>query len=179
MTTTPETSLDVNVGLHRACTACAKPRFHSLAPNAPSVRSNQGKTHAIRTWLYRPIWYCRGPRIHDNDTGDVARGQSLEVNAGPLRACTTCAKPSFHSLARNAPSVRSNEGKAHAIHTWFSRAIWYCRGPRKHGNVTGSTGYVEMTMMALLKAPAVLWCHMGLGSGMRLRALFSGDLWFC
>ena len=39
------------------------------------MQSNLGKTHAIHTWLSRPIWYCREPRIHDNDTGDVARGQ--------------------------------------------------------------------------------------------------------
>ena len=75
MTTTPETSLEVNAGSHRACNACARPRFHSLAFKAASVQSNQGETHAIHTWLSRPIWYCRGPQKHDNDTGDVARGQ--------------------------------------------------------------------------------------------------------
>ena len=75
MTTTPETSLEVNAGSLRACTVCAKPSFHSLALKAASVQSNLGKTHAIHTWLSRPIWYCRGPQKHDNDTGDVARGQ--------------------------------------------------------------------------------------------------------
>ena len=75
MTTTPESSLEVNAGLLRACTACAKPSLYSLAPIAPSVRSNQGKTHAIHNWFSRPIWYCRGPRRHDNDTGVVTRGQ--------------------------------------------------------------------------------------------------------
>ena len=75
MKTTPETSLEVDIDLLRACTACAKTSFYSLAPNTPSVRPNQGKTYAIHTWLSRAIWYCRGPRKHDNDTGDVARGQ--------------------------------------------------------------------------------------------------------
>ena len=75
MTTTPETSLEVNAGSLRACTACAKQRFHSLALKAASVRSNQGETRAIHTWFSRPIWYCRGPQKHDNDTGVVARGQ--------------------------------------------------------------------------------------------------------
>ena len=70
-----ETSLEVNAGLHRACTACAKPSLYSLALKAASVQSNLGKTHAIHHWLSRPIWYCREPRIHDNDTGDVARDQ--------------------------------------------------------------------------------------------------------
>ena len=51
MTTTPDTSLDVSADPHRARTACAKPSFYSLAPNAPSVWSNQGKAHAINTWL--------------------------------------------------------------------------------------------------------------------------------
>ena len=53
MTTTPETSLEVNAGPHHARRAFAKPRFHSLALSAPSVRPNQGKTHAIYTWLSR------------------------------------------------------------------------------------------------------------------------------
>ena len=160
------------------------------------VQPNQGRTHAIRTWLSRAFCYCRGPRKHDDDTGDVARGQywstpcmhcvrkaeflllgpkgrvgavetkaqhtqfalgslgpfvtaedlenmtttpetSLEVNAGPHRACTACARPRFYSLARNATSVRSNQGKTRAIHTWFSWTFWYCRGPRKHDNDTG------------------------------------------
>ena len=76
MTTTPETSLEVNAGLLRACDACTMPSFYTLAPIAqPSVLCNQGKTHAMHSWFSRPIWYCRGPRKHDNDTGDVARGQ--------------------------------------------------------------------------------------------------------
>ena len=79
MTTTPETSLEVNAGSLRACAACAKPSFYSLAPNTPSVRLNQGKTYAIHTWLSRAIWYCRGPRNHDNDTGVVARGQHWSI----------------------------------------------------------------------------------------------------
>ena len=64
-----------NADPHRACIACAKPNFYSLTRNAPSVRPNQGKTYAIHTWLSTAIWYCREPRKHDNDTGDVARGQ--------------------------------------------------------------------------------------------------------
>ena len=75
MTTTSETSLEVNAASHRACTACAKPSFYSSTPNAPSMRSKQGETHAIHTWFSRSIWYCRGPQKHDNDTRDVARGQ--------------------------------------------------------------------------------------------------------
>ena len=35
MTTTPETSQDINAGSLRACTACAKPSFYSLAPKGP------------------------------------------------------------------------------------------------------------------------------------------------
>jgi len=75
MTTTPETSLEVNAGTHHACTACAKQSFYSLAPKAALVQPNQGKTHAIHTWLSRAFCYCRGPRKHNDDTGDVARGQ--------------------------------------------------------------------------------------------------------
>ena len=75
MTTTLETSLEVNAGPHHACTACAKQSFYSLAPKAALVQPNQGKTHSIRTWLSRAFCYCRGPRKHDDDTGDVARGQ--------------------------------------------------------------------------------------------------------
>ena len=74
MTTTPETSLEVNAGPHRACTKCANLSFHSLAPNAPSVQSNQGKTQSTLGSLGL-IAYYRGPRNHDNDTVDVARGQ--------------------------------------------------------------------------------------------------------
>ena len=75
MTTTPETSLEVNAGSLRARTACAKPSFYSLALKAASVQSNLGKTHAIHTWLSRPIWYCRVTRNHNNDTRHVATGQ--------------------------------------------------------------------------------------------------------
>ena len=75
MTTTPETSPEVNAGPHYACTACAKQTSYSLAPKAALVQPNQGKTHVIRTWLSRAICYCRGPRKHDDDTGDVARSQ--------------------------------------------------------------------------------------------------------
>ena len=53
MTTTPETLLEVNTDPHRAHTVYVKRSFYSLAPYAPSVRSNQGKTHAIHTWLSR------------------------------------------------------------------------------------------------------------------------------
>ena len=49
MTTTPETSPEVNAGPPCARIACAKPSFDSLAPYAASVRPNQGKTHAIQT----------------------------------------------------------------------------------------------------------------------------------
>ena len=92
MTTTPETSLEVNAGSLRACTACARPSFHFLARNAPSVRSYQGKTHAIHTWFSRTIWYCRWPRRHDNNTGDVARGQHW------LTPCMHCVRKAEISL---------------------------------------------------------------------------------
>ena len=63
-----------------ACLAMyATPSSHSLTPNAPSVRSNQGKTHAMHSSLSRPIWHCRGARNHDNDTGVVARGQHWSI----------------------------------------------------------------------------------------------------
>ena len=84
MTTTPETSLEVNAGSLRACTACARPRFHSLARNA---RRCSKKTYAIHTWFSRPIWYCRGSLKHDDDTGDVATGQS-------------CSTPCMHCLRK-------------------------------------------------------------------------------
>ena len=111
MTTTPETSLEVNAGSIRACTACAKPSFHSFVRNALSVRSNQGKTHAMHTWLSRAIWYCPEGRKNMTSTPET----SLEVNYGPYHARIVYAKPSLHSLARNAPSVQSNRGKTHAI----------------------------------------------------------------
>ena len=81
MTTTPETSLEVNAGLLRACDACTMPSFYTLAPIAqPSVLCNQGKTHAMHSWFSRPIWYCRVPRNHDNDTGDVASGHQWPIS---------------------------------------------------------------------------------------------------
>ena len=39
MTTTPETSLEVNAGPHYACTACAKQSFYFLAPKAALVQT--------------------------------------------------------------------------------------------------------------------------------------------
>ena len=96
-TTTPETSLDVNAGSLRACTVCAKPSFYSLARKAPSVWSNQGETHAIHTWFSMPIWFCRGPQKHDNDTGDVARGQRW------FTPCMHCVRqPEFSLLGLKA-----------------------------------------------------------------------------
>ena len=59
-----------------------------------------------------PIWYCRGPR-----TMTTTPETSPEVHNGPHLYCTACAKTSCYSLAPNAPSVRSNQGKTHAIHT--------------------------------------------------------------
>ena len=53
MTTTPETSQEINAGPCLARTACAKPSFHSLAPNVALVQPNQGKTHTIQTSLSR------------------------------------------------------------------------------------------------------------------------------
>jgi len=53
MTTTLETSLVLTTGSHHARTTYTKPSFYSLALNTPSVRPNQGKTHAIHTWLSR------------------------------------------------------------------------------------------------------------------------------
>ena len=53
MTTTTESSLEVNAGPHHARTACAKSIFHSLAPDAASMRRNQDITHVIHTWLSR------------------------------------------------------------------------------------------------------------------------------
>ena len=133
MTTTPETSLEVNAGLHRACTACAKPRFHSLARNAPSVRSNRGKTHAINTWLSRPIWHCRGARNHDNDTGDVARGQ---------RWFTPCMhgvrKAEFSLLCPKCPvgAVEPRQNTCNA-HLALQGHLVLPRGPQKHDIDTG------------------------------------------
>ena len=46
MTTTPETSLVVTTGPDHARTAYTKPSFHSLAPNAPSVRPNRLEDHS-------------------------------------------------------------------------------------------------------------------------------------
>ena len=79
MTTTPETSLKVNTDPHRAHTACAKPSFYSLAPNAASVRSNQGKTLAI---LQGPFGTAEG-----RETMTTTPETSLEANADQLQAC--------------------------------------------------------------------------------------------
>ena len=117
MTTTPETSLEVNADLHRAQTAWAKPSFYSLAPNAASVWSNLGKTHANNTWLPRAHW----ARAEGYEAMTTTPETSLKVNADPQHAGIARAKPDFNSLTRNAPSVRPNQGK-HAIHTWLSRA---------------------------------------------------------
>ena len=157
-------------------------RFFTPWPQMPRrCGQTKAKHTQSRPGSPGPIWHCRGPPNHDNDTGDVARGQcsstscmhrvykakfsllglecrigtakprqitrnpdlalqgpfgtaegrqtmtttpetSLEVNARPHHACTACTKPSFHSLASNAASVRPNQGKSHAIQTWLSRA---------------------------------------------------------
>ena len=75
MTMTPETSFEVHADPHRAHTACAKPSFYSLAPNARRCGKTETKHTQIRPGSSGPIWHCRGPRNHDDDTGDVARGQ--------------------------------------------------------------------------------------------------------
>ena len=114
MTSIPETPLEVNTDPHRACIACAKPNFHSLTRNAPSVRSNQGKTYAFHTWLSRAIWHCRGPRNHDNDTKGVARGQRWSAT------CMHCVrKAEFLLLGPKCPvgAARPDQGKTRAIHT--------------------------------------------------------------
>ena len=84
---------------HRAYIACAKPSFYSLAPNAASVRSNQGKTHAIHTWL---------STAEGRENKTTTSETSLEVNTDLNRAHIACAKLTFYSLAPNAPSVWSN-----------------------------------------------------------------------
>ena len=94
MTTTPETSLEFNAGPHYACTACAKQSSYSLAPKAALVQPNQGETLSIRTWLSRAICYYRGPRKHDDDTGEnmtTTPETSLKVNAGQHCARSACA----------------------------------------------------------------------------------------
>ena len=163
--------LEVNAGPQRACTACAKPSFHSLARNAPSVQPNQGKTHAIHTWLSGTIWYCRGPRKHDNDTGDVARGQRWST---PCMHCVR--KAEFSLLGPKCPvgavQPRRNIRNPHLAlqnHLVLPRAAKTWPRHRIRRNPNDGT----------LIAPAVLWCHMGLGSGMRLRALCCCNPWFC
>ena len=79
MTTTPETSLEVNAGSLRACTACAKQGFYSLDPKAALVQPNQGKHTQSTVGSPGPIWHCRGAQNHDNDTGVVARGQHWSI----------------------------------------------------------------------------------------------------
>ena len=46
---------------------------------------------------------------------------SLVVPSGPYHARTAYTKPTFYSLAPNAPSVRPNLGITYVIHTWLSR----------------------------------------------------------
>ena len=106
MTTTPETSLEVNTGPHHACTACAKQSFYSLAPKAALVQPNQGKTHAIHTWLSRTFWYCRGPRKHDDDTGYVARGERWST------LCMHCVRKAEFLLLGPKGRVGADETKA-------------------------------------------------------------------
>jgi len=71
-TTTPKTSQEVSGGPYRACTTYTKLIFRSLAPNAASVRPNQGKTQAIHAWCSRAQLVLPGAA---NDTRDVARCQ--------------------------------------------------------------------------------------------------------
>jgi hypothetical protein len=155
MTTTLETSLEVNAGPHRACTACAKPSFYSLAPNTPSVRPNQGKTYAIHTWLSRAIWYCRGPRKHDNDTKGVARGQRWVITCmhclrkaevlllglkGPGRCGPTKAKhtqstlgyPGSFGTAEGRENMTTTPETSLKVNACSLRACTACAKPRFH-----------------------------------------------
>ena len=88
MTTKPETSIKVNAGSHRARTVYAKPSFQSLAPNAPSGRPNQGNHTQSTVASPGPVWHCRGPRNHDNETGDVTRSQHRSTSS-TQRVCKT------------------------------------------------------------------------------------------
>ena len=53
MTTTTESSLEVNAGPHHARTACAKSSFHSSTPDAALVWLYKVETNAIHSWLSR------------------------------------------------------------------------------------------------------------------------------
>ena len=78
----------------------------------PQIPRRNGQTKAKHTQSRPgspgPIWYCRGPPNHDNDTKEVARGQCWPISC-KHRMC----KAGFHSLASNAASVRPNQGKTH------------------------------------------------------------------
>ena len=125
----------MNSGPHHACTAYAKQSFYSLAPKAALVQSKQRQN----TRNFTPGSLGPFATAEDLENMTTTPETSLEVNAGPHYACTACTKQSLYSLAPKAALVQPNQGKTHAIHTWLSRAFWYCRGPRKHDDDTGST----------------------------------------
>ena len=122
MRTTQETSLEVNADPHRARIArmnrVGKAEFSLLDPKCLVGAAK------LRQITHNPHMALQGPfdTAEGHETTTTSSETPLEVNADPHCAHIACAKLSFHSLTRNAPSVRSNLGKTHAIHTWFSSA---------------------------------------------------------
>ena len=134
----------------------AKPSFHSLAPNASSVTPNQGKTHTIHTWFSRAPLALRGPRNHDNDTGDVAGGQLWSITCAQ-RVCKAkfsllgpkClvgeAKPRQNThnphlvlqgpfgTAEGRETMTTTPEKHKQSTVGFPGPLWHCRGPPKKG----------------------------------------------
>jgi hypothetical protein len=112
MTTTTESSLEVNAAQHHARTACAKSSFHSLTLDAASVWSYKEKYTQFTVGSPGPIWHCRGLPNHDNDNGEFARGQCMNF---------VC-KVDFSLLDPRCRLVWSYKDKTYAIHSWLSRA---------------------------------------------------------
>ena len=95
-----------------------KAEFPLLGPHCPVGEAKpRQNTRNPQLALQGPFGTAEG-----HETMTMTPQTSLEVNYGPQHARTVYAKPSFHSLAPNASSVRPNQGQTHAIHTWFSRA---------------------------------------------------------
>ena len=100
--------------MHRVCNA----EFSLLDPKCPVGAAKPSRN------ARNPHLVLQGPfgTAEGRETMTTTPKSPLEVNADPHRARIACAKPNFHSLTRNAPSVQPNLGKTHAIHSWFSRA---------------------------------------------------------
>ena len=90
-----------------------KAEFLLLGPKGRvGAVETKAKHTAISTWLSRAFCYCRGPRKHDDDTGDVARGQHWST------PCMHCVRKAEFLLL--GPKGRVGAVETKAKHTQFA-----------------------------------------------------------